>query len=98
MNPADIEKITLEMAAQAAALHHHEKQFTAMEVALRETSALHNQHLETLSNQLQQLMTPRQTPATSPSVPTVPGPEPPLKCTGALFGSSRYLSLFFDFV
>jgi len=55
MNPADMEQIKLEMAARAAALRHHEKQFTAMEVALRETLALHNQHLENLSSQLQQL-------------------------------------------
>jgi len=81
----------LEMAAQAAALHHHEKQFTAMEVALRETSARHNQHLETLSNQLQQLMKPRQTPAdsppTCPSVPTVPGPEPRLSALERFSGA-----------
>jgi len=47
INPADIEKIRQEMAAQPAALQHHEKQFTAMEVALQETSARHNQHLKT---------------------------------------------------
>ena len=76
MNPADMEKVNQEIAAQAAALHQHEKQFTAMEVAFREASARHNQHLETLSGQLQQLMQASRPPAVSP--PTAPGPEPRL--------------------
>jgi hypothetical protein len=91
-----MEKVNQEIAAQAVALHQHEKQFTAMEVAFREASARHNQHLETLSGQLQQLMQASRPPAVSP--PTAPGPEPPPKCSGALFWSSRYLPLFPDFV
>ena len=91
MNPADMEKVKQEMAAQAAALHHHEDQFAAMEAAFRKASACHNQDLETLNAQLQQLMQASQTPVvpppTGPSVPIFPGPEPRLSALERFSGA-----------
>ncbi|KAE8299085.1 hypothetical protein D5F01_LYC01474 [Larimichthys crocea] len=91
MNPADMENVKQGMAAQAAVLCQHEKHLTAMGVALQEASARHNQHLEILNNQLQQLMQLRQTPAasppTSPPVPTAPGPEPRLSALERFSGA-----------
>ena len=91
MYPANTENIKQELAAQTAALHRQEKRFTAMEMAFHESSAHHNQHLETLSGQLQHLMQVRQTPAvlqpTSPSVPAVSGPEPHLSALERFSGA-----------
>ncbi|KAG8000943.1 Trace amine-associated receptor 1 [Nibea albiflora] len=75
----------------------HEKAFTAMELALQETSACHNQQLETLSDQIQQHMQAKQTPAVSPpispSVPTVLGPEPHLSALEQLHTATNLILL-----
>ena len=91
MNPADAQRLYSEVTAHASALQEQERQLTSMGEAVQASAARHDQRLEALYDQVQQLVQICRPPAVSqPAIPPVhaaPGPEPRLNAPDRFSGA-----------
>ena len=91
MNPADAQRLYSEVTAHASALQEQERRLTSMGETVQASAARHDQRLEALYDQVQQLVQICRPPAVSqPAIPPVraaPGPEPRLNAPDRFSGA-----------